>query len=148
MQATKNELEQYHIHNHLDTDRIEALGDHIFGIVMTLLAIELIFPELLIQNPSTDLIIRITGILPRLLGYFLTFIVLGVLLKSIMMIMYSTISFTLAALVKTLQDLQIYKGTFVPEILFELFFIGGLVFLFLALRTIIAVMDNKTSGAV
>ena len=72
----------------------------------------------------------------------------GVLLKSIMMIMYSTISFTLAALVKTLQDLQMYEGTLVPEILFELFFIGGLVFLFLALRTIIAVMDKKTIGAV
>ena len=56
--------------------RLEALADGIFAIVMTLLVLELKIPSLSGVSTIDDLPVVLTGILPALLAYILSFAVL------------------------------------------------------------------------
>jgi uncharacterized membrane protein len=63
--------------SNLRTSRIESLSDAIFGIVMTILVIEIPVPE--IAHPTgLDIPRALLRLWPRFLGYFLSFVVLGV----------------------------------------------------------------------
>ncbi|WP_272427790.1 TMEM175 family protein [Polyangium jinanense] len=60
----------------LRTSRIEALSDAVFGIVMTILVLEIPVPE--IEHPTAQDIPRaLLRLWPMFLGYFVSFIVLG-----------------------------------------------------------------------
>lgn len=62
--------------SNLRTSRIEALCDAAFGIVMTILVVEIPVPEL--EHPTALNITRaLLGLWPRFLGYFVSFIMLG-----------------------------------------------------------------------
>lgn len=63
---------------HLRSVRLEALGDGIFAVAMTILAIELKWPEL--ENTSLDAFTNsFHRILPDLLCYAISFILLGIM---------------------------------------------------------------------
>lgn len=78
MHVSKKELEHEHSHNHLSTDRIEALSDAAFAIVMTILAIELRIPEVTANLVSKELFPALLSLWPSVFSYFMSFIVLGV----------------------------------------------------------------------
>lgn len=60
----------------LRTSRIEALSDAVFGIVMTILVVEIPVPEL--EHPTAlDISRALLDLWPRFLGYFVSFVVLG-----------------------------------------------------------------------
>ena len=58
--------------------RLEALGDGIFAVAMTILAIELRFPELK-DTSSQSFITAFRHVLPHLLCYIISFVVLGIM---------------------------------------------------------------------
>ena len=60
---------------HLETDRIEALTDGVFAIVMTLLVHELRVPH--VEHPS-ELPGQLAALWPNLVSYIISFVVLGV----------------------------------------------------------------------
>jgi uncharacterized membrane protein len=63
---------------HLRSIRLEALGDGIFAVAMTILAFELKWPEL--SDTSLNAFIKsLTHILPDLFCYVISFIVLGIM---------------------------------------------------------------------
>jgi uncharacterized membrane protein len=58
----------------MSTHRIEALGDGVFAIVMTLLVFDLRVPEV----PVTDLPAALVAMWPKFLGYVVSFVLLGI----------------------------------------------------------------------
>jgi TMEM175 potassium channel family protein len=63
---------------HLRSIRLEALGDGVFAVAMTILAIELKWPEL--EDTSLGTFTKsFTHILPDLLCYVISFVVLGIM---------------------------------------------------------------------
>jgi uncharacterized membrane protein len=60
----------------LRTSRIEGLSDAAFGIIMTILVVEIPVPEL--DHPTAlDITRALFGLWPRFLGYFVSFTMLG-----------------------------------------------------------------------
>lgn len=62
----------------LATNRIEALGDGIFAIAMTLLILEFHVPAVLTASSSTPIAAEIVALWPKLVCYAMTFLILGV----------------------------------------------------------------------
>ena len=60
-------------------NRLEALTDGVFAIVMTLLVLELSIPEIAQSSLDTELPRRLLELWPKLYSYVLSFLVLGIL---------------------------------------------------------------------
>ena len=60
-------------------NRLEALTDGVFAIVMTLLVLEVSIPEIAHQSLQAELPRRLLELWPKLYSYVLSFIVLGIL---------------------------------------------------------------------
>ncbi|MBS0362678.1 MAG: DUF1211 domain-containing protein [Proteobacteria bacterium] len=58
--------------------RVEALTDGIFGVAMTLLVLEIRLPDGANPRTDQDLLAALGAVLPRLLPYALSFVVLGI----------------------------------------------------------------------
>jgi uncharacterized membrane protein len=61
------------------TNRLEALADGVFAIVMTLLVLELSIPVIAESSVNTELPRKLLEMSPKLLVYILTFVVLGIM---------------------------------------------------------------------
>ena len=57
--------------------RLDALGDAIFGVAMTLLVLDVRLPEEFHPHDNQDLLNGLLGLTPKLLPYVLSFMVLG-----------------------------------------------------------------------
>lgn len=58
--------------------RIEALSDGVFSIALTLLVLDMKVPLNLGFKNESELIVGLTGLLPKLLSYFLSFLTIGI----------------------------------------------------------------------
>ncbi|HEX79211.1 MAG TPA: DUF1211 domain-containing protein [Dehalococcoidia bacterium] len=58
--------------------RLEALTDGVFAIVMTLLVLEISVPEIAQSSRHTELPQRLLELWPKLLSYFISFVILGI----------------------------------------------------------------------
>ncbi len=61
----------------LGTFRLEALGDAVFAIVMTLLVLELRVPEIAHSLASDELLPAVAELWPNMVSFFISFIILG-----------------------------------------------------------------------
>jgi uncharacterized membrane protein len=60
-------------------NRVEALADGVFAIVMTLLVLELSIPVITGSSVNAELLRKLLELLPKLLVYILSFIILGMM---------------------------------------------------------------------
>ena len=63
----------------IPTNRLEALTDGVFAIVMTLLVLEVSIPEIAYESLQAELPRRLLELWPKLYSYALSFLVLGIL---------------------------------------------------------------------
>jgi uncharacterized membrane protein len=61
----------------LSPNRLEALTDGVFAIVMTILVLELGLPVITGELSNTELTIRLAAMWPKFLSFFVTFLMLG-----------------------------------------------------------------------
>ena len=58
--------------------RLEALSDGVFAVAMTLLVLDLFVPVVSQSSPDAELFRELIGLWPKLLAYFLSFMIIGV----------------------------------------------------------------------
>ena len=63
-----------------DKRRLETFTDGVFAIAITLLGLEFVIP--LVQHSNEALVAALVGIVPKFIGYFLAFALLGILLNN------------------------------------------------------------------
>lgn len=62
----------------ISRDRLDALGDGIFGVAMTLLVLDVRLPDDFTAQTSQELLTGVLALGPKFIPYFLSFYVLGV----------------------------------------------------------------------